>query len=108
LVKTRLPLRELLQIDLTDPEFHALLLAQSATMHKHTKELLDSAVSLRQLQSCDTAALARLVQQVNEGSMLTWAVFREGAPAAWIRRSLNNLLHPYRVRSGPRIKQRTR
>ena len=41
---------------------------------------------------CDTAELARLIQQVNGGSMLDWAVFREGSLASWLRRDLEALL----------------
>lgn len=85
-----------LQIDLTDPEFYAVLLAQSVTLHQETKRLLDSAVAVGQLRPCDTAALASLVQQVDSGAMLEWAVYRKGSLAGWIRRSLQTLLRPYR------------
>jgi AcrR family transcriptional regulator len=85
-----------LQIDLTDPEFHAILLTQYATTRDETRKLLDDAVTARELKPCDTANLARLVQQVNGGAMLDWAVYRKGPLAAWIRRSLEALLAPYR------------
>jgi AcrR family transcriptional regulator len=85
-----------LQIDLTDPEFHAILLTQYVTTRDETRKLLDDAVSARELKPCDTADLARLVQQVNGGAMLDWAVYRKGPLAAWIRRSLEVLLTPYR------------
>jgi len=94
-----------LQIDLTDPEFHAVLLTQFVTTRDETKKLLDDAVAARELKPCDTAQLARLVQQVNGGAMLDWAVYRKGTLAAWIGRSLEALLAPYRsvksVRSKP-------
>ncbi len=38
----------------------------------------------------------RLIQQVNGGSMLDWAVFREGTLASWVRRDLEALLRPFR------------
>jgi AcrR family transcriptional regulator len=85
-----------LQIDLTDPEFHAILLTQYVTTRDETRKLLDDAVTARELKTCDTADLARLVQQVNGGAMLDWAVYRKGPLAAWIRRSLQVLLAPYR------------
>jgi AcrR family transcriptional regulator len=85
-----------LQIDLTDPEFHTILLTQYATTRDETRKLLDDAVTARELKPCDTADLARLVQQVNGGAMLDWAVYRKGPLAAWIRRSLEVLLAPYR------------
>ena len=85
-----------LQIDLTDPEFHAVLLKQFVTTRDQTKKLLDDAVAARELKPCDTAELARLVQQVNGGAMLDWAVFRKGSLPSWLRASLEALLLPYR------------
>jgi AcrR family transcriptional regulator len=84
-----------LQIDLSDPEFRAVLLVQFATMRDETKKLLDDAVAARELKPCDTGELARLVQQVNGGAMLDWAVYRTGPLAAWIRRAVEGLLAPY-------------
>jgi AcrR family transcriptional regulator len=94
-----------LQIDLTDPEFHTLLLTQFVTMRAESKKLLDDAVAARDLKPCDTAELARLVQQVNGGAMIDWAVYRKGPLAGWIRHSLEELLAPYR--SGRRRKSRS-
>jgi AcrR family transcriptional regulator len=85
-----------LQIDLTDPEFHAVLLKQFGTTQAEIKNLLDDAVAVRELNPCDTRKLARLVQQINSGAMLDWAVYRKGRLPAWIRRSLEALLAPYR------------
>lgn len=87
-----------LQIDLSDPEFRAVLLQQFVTTRDETKKLLDEAIAARELKACDTAALARLVQQVNGGAMLDWAVYRTGPLAAWIRRALEALLAPYLIR----------
>ncbi|HXL21795.1 MAG TPA: helix-turn-helix domain-containing protein [Candidatus Dormibacteraeota bacterium] len=84
-----------LQIDLTDPDFHAITLAQFSAMRGETKKLLDAALAARELKPCNTAELARLIQQVNGGAMLDWAVYRQGPLAAWIRRSLKSLLAPY-------------
>jgi len=85
-----------LQNDLTDPEFRAITLAQFKALRMETKKLLDEAVAARELLRCDTADLARLIQQVNGGSMLDWAVFREGSLASWLRRDLEALIKPYR------------
>jgi len=84
-----------LQIDLIDPEFHAITLAQFTAIRDETKKLLDDAVAADELKPCDTADLARLIQQVNGGAMLDWAVYRKGSLAAWLRRSLEGLLAPY-------------
>jgi AcrR family transcriptional regulator len=97
------------QIDLTDPEFHAVLLAQFVIVHTEVKKLLDKAVALGELKPCGTATLARLIQQVNGGCMLDWAVYRKGPLDVWVRRSLNALLRPYRLSSNSKVKRiRTR
>src|SRR5438105_10112116 len=85
-----------LQNDLTDPEFRAITLAQFKAVREETRKLLDEAVDARELVKCNTAELARLIQQVNGGSILDWAVFREGPLASWLRRDLKALLKPYR------------
>jgi AcrR family transcriptional regulator len=98
-----------LQIDLIDPEFHAITLAQFTTIRNETRKLLDDAVAAGELKPCDTADLARLIQQVNDGAMLNWAVYRKGTLAAWLRRSLKSLLAPYRLRAEAELpKTRTR
>jgi len=87
-----------LQIDLTDPDFRAITLAQFTATREETRKLLDDAVAARELLPCDTTELARLIQQVNGGSMLDWAVFRQGTLSNWVRRDLEALLGPYRTR----------
>jgi AcrR family transcriptional regulator len=84
-----------LQIDLSDPEFRAVLLQQFMTMREETKKLLDDAIAGRELKACDSGELACLVQQVNSGAMLDWAVYRKGPLAVWIRRAIEGLLAPY-------------
>ena len=91
-----------LQIDLTDPEFHAITLAQFLAIREETRKLLDEAVAARELRKCDTAQLARLIQHVNCGAMLSWAVYQEGSVASWVRRELQSLLGPYRRVRGSR------
>jgi AcrR family transcriptional regulator len=84
-----------LQIDLTDPDFHAITLAQFRAIRGETRSLLDEAVAAGELRKCDTARLARLIQHLNGGAMLSWAVYREGRVADWVRRDLEALLAPY-------------
>ncbi len=85
-----------LQIDLTDPDFHAITLAQFRALREQTRILLDQAVAVRELRKCDTAKLARLIQHLNGGAMLSWAVYREGSVASWVRSDLEALLKPFR------------
>ena len=88
-----------LQIDLTDPEFRSVTLAQLRVIREETRKLLDEAVAAREIVKCNTAGLARLIQHVNGGSMLDWAVVRQSSLAAWLRRDLEALLRPYRQSS---------
>src|SRR2546423_255574 len=88
-----------LQVDLTDADFHAITLAQFRSLREQTKRLLDEAVAVGELQDCDTADLARLIQHINSGAMLSWAVYREGPVATWVRRDLEQLLAPYRAKT---------
>ena len=91
-----------LQIDLIDPDFHAITLAQFRAIREQTRILLDQAVAARELHKCDTAKLARLIQHVNGGAMLSWAVYREGSVASWVRSELLALLRPYLRSHGAR------
>ena len=84
-----------LQNDLTDPDFRAITLDQFTRIEKETHKLLDEAVRARELARCNTAELARLIQTTNGGSMIAWAVYRQGAVADWVRRDLLALLRPY-------------
>ncbi len=83
-----------LQMDLTDPEFHKHALAHSRAMHAGLRTLLDEAVGAGQLQPCDTARLARAVQGLIGGSLLQWAIDREGKAPARLREDLDALLRP--------------
>ena len=91
-----------LQVDLTDPEFHAITLAQFRVLMEETRRLLDEAVAARELLPCDTEEVARLLQQVNGGAMLGSAVFREGTLERWVRREVEALLRPYRAPFRPK------
>ncbi len=85
-----------LQNDLTDPDFRAITLDQFTRIEKETCKLLDEAVRFREIVPCNTAELARLIQTMNGGSMIAWAVYRKGSVADWVRRDLQALLRPYR------------
>ena len=95
-----------LQIDLTDPDFHAITLAQFRVIRDETRKLLDEAVAAGELCECDTAELSRLIQHVNGGAMLAWAVYREGSVASWVRRELVTLLRPYQISRNRRAQKK--
>jgi len=83
-----------LQIDLVDPDFHRHALAHSRGMVAGLKGLLDEAVAGGELQRCDTTRLARVVQGLIGGSLLQWAIDREGKAADRLREDLESLLKP--------------
>jgi AcrR family transcriptional regulator len=85
-----------LQIDLSDPDFHRLMLELSTRTRAGYRALLDEAVAKGELVRCDTAMLARLVEALAGGSLIEWAVYREGSAERWVRQDLEALLAPHR------------
>ena len=93
-----------LQIDLSDPDFHAHALAQAKDTLAGLKGLLDDAVTAGRLRRCDTVRLARTLNATIGGSMISWAVLREGSAQAWILADVETLLAPLLVpQRGQRI-----
>ena len=86
----------LFQIDLREPEFHALALAHAQSLRAEVQALLDEAVGAGELAPCDTARLARTVQVTFNGSLITWAVHREGRVEEWVAEDLAAVLSPAR------------
>jgi AcrR family transcriptional regulator len=85
-----------LQIDLTDPDFRAQLAVQGKATRAGIVELLDDAVAERELApGTDTDALARTIEVVLNGALLTWAFYQEGTAAEFLRRALDTALAPY-------------
>ncbi|MFZ0886076.1 MAG: TetR/AcrR family transcriptional regulator [Candidatus Acidiferrales bacterium] len=85
-----------LEMDLADREFHRLALAHARQFRKEVRTLLDEAVRTGELRKCPTAKLATAVHAMIGGSLLGWAIYREGKADAWILRDLDVLLRPYR------------
>ena len=86
-----------LQIDLTDPDFHRLALEHSRATEDGYRALLDEAVAAGELVRCDIARLARVIGALASGSMLAWAIQRQGPVAAWLRNDLETVFKPLRV-----------
>lgn len=85
-----------LQLDLSDREFHRLALDNSVRIQEGYRALLDEAVAAGELRPCDTRALARAVGALSGGSLIGWAIHREGTAEKWVRADLETLLAPYR------------
>jgi AcrR family transcriptional regulator len=84
-----------LVIDLTDAEFHHFALEHARSFHAAMKGLLDDAVTAGELKACETDGLARVVQETVQGSLVAWAIYREGSARDWVRRDLGFLLSSY-------------
>jgi AcrR family transcriptional regulator len=83
-----------LQIDLVDPEFHRLALAHARKMRVEIKKLLDEAVRARELRPGDTGRLAQAIAGMLSGSLLQWAIERDGTARKRLRADLETLLKP--------------
>jgi hypothetical protein len=56
-------------------------------------QALDDAVAAGELRlGTDTVTLTRQVETTITGSLFTWATYREGTAASWIRRDLDMVL----------------
>ncbi|MDQ3951083.1 MAG: TetR/AcrR family transcriptional regulator [Gemmatimonadota bacterium] len=86
-----------LQIDISDPDFHRHILDHTRRTIAGYRALLDDAVAAGELAPCDTERLARAVASLTPGSLLTWAIVRDGSSLDWVRADLATLLDPYRA-----------
>jgi AcrR family transcriptional regulator len=95
-----------LQLDLSDPDFHAHALQSTRQVEAGYRSLLEEAVEAGELSRCDTARLARAVWAVSGGSLIGWAIHREATAYEWVRRDLATLLEPYKRRAPNRRRRR--
>lgn len=87
-----------LQLDLTDPDFHARTLAWFRRLRAGVRGLLEEARRAGSLRpEADSDALAHGLEVTYNGSLLTWAVHREGEVGDAVRRDLEALLRPWRA-----------
>ena len=86
-----------LQTDLTDPDFRTHLLTNARATRREIESLLRAAVKAGELRGdVDVRRLARAIEAVVNGSLMTWACYREGSAARWIRHDLDAVLRAYR------------
>ena len=88
-----------LQMDLSDPDFHRLMVINSKKQLEGYRRLVQEAIDAGELVECDTQRLVRAITSVCGGSLISWAVFRRGSAAAWVRADVDTVLEPYRLRS---------
>lgn len=85
-----------LQIDLTDPELRKHLVAQARAARVELQSLIKDAVAAGELvREVNATRLARTVEAILGGSMMSWAYYEEGTATQWMRDDLNAVLKPY-------------
>lgn len=87
-----------LQMDLSDPDFYAHLLASTKVSLTGVQQFLEAAHKARELRKCDVQRLARTINVVYQGSLLVWCILRKGDVGTFVRRELESVLEPYLVR----------
>ena len=85
-----------LQIDLTDPDFRKHLVKHARASRDELEKLVRDAVKSGELVAgTNVKQLARTIEAVVGGSMLSWAMHQEGPSAKWMRQDLDAVLKPY-------------
>jgi hypothetical protein len=85
-----------LQGDLADEELRGHLEENARASRSEIEALLQAAVAAGELRrEVDVPSLARTVETVISGSLMTWATYREGKAADWIGRELEAVLRPW-------------
>jgi AcrR family transcriptional regulator len=85
-----------LQLDLTDPEFRKNLAVQALGTREELQKLIREAIAANELvPTTNPRQLARTIEAVVGGSMLSWAFYQQGTAAKWMRDDLNAVLKPY-------------
>ena len=90
-----------LQLELADPEFHQHVLEHARVAREQIRLLLDAAVERGELTPCDTESLAQAIHVTYNGTLITWAIFRQGPLALQLRRDLDFVLRPFRTPGHP-------
>ena len=88
-----------LQMDLSDPDFHRLMVISSRKTLEGYRRLLREAVDAGELAQCDTQRLARAITAICGGSLIQWAVFKQGTAVSWVREDVDAVLEPYQPRA---------
>ena len=96
-----------LQGDLSDEVLRGHLVENARASRHEIEALLESAIAAGELQrGIEVRSLARTVETVIGGSLMSWATYREGNAADWIGRDLEAVLAPW-LGPRPRSKRST-
>jgi AcrR family transcriptional regulator len=98
-----------LQLDLTDDVLRGHLVENARATRREIEALLESAVAAGELRrDVDVRSLARSVEVVVSGSLMTWATYREGRAVDAIVRDLDAVLAPWLTSPQPEKLRRSR
>ncbi|HVE32977.1 MAG TPA: TetR family transcriptional regulator [Gemmatimonadaceae bacterium] len=82
--------------DLRDPDLRRHLETQARRTRTAIAKLLTEAVAQGELaKGANPKQLARTIETIIGGSMLTWATYREGTAVRWMRQDLDLVLAPF-------------
>lgn len=85
-----------LQLDLTDEDFRKNFVKGARGTRAQLQQLVRDAIKAKELvPSTNAKQLARTIEAVIGGSMMSWACYQEGSAAKYIRDDLNAVLKPY-------------
>ncbi len=94
-----------LQLGLSDPLFQRHLQAHYRVARLEYRKLLDEAIAAGELEHCDSDGVAQALLSVLHGSLLLWAVTREGGVESRVRADMEAVLAPYRRAVAPNGKK---
>jgi AcrR family transcriptional regulator len=85
-----------LQIDLTDPGIRPHVVKHARQTRLELERLVRDAVAAKELvPSTSARQLARTIEAIVSGSLMSWAFYQEGSATKWVRADLNAVLRPY-------------
>lgn len=85
-----------LQDDLADDTRRGHLLENARATRREIEALLKAAVKAGELrQDTDARALARTIETIVGGALMSWATYRQGKAVDWIRRDVDAVLAPW-------------
>jgi AcrR family transcriptional regulator len=88
-----------LQIDMTDPDFRRHLVKQARATRAGLQRLVEAASVAGELdRTVKPAQLARTIETVLSGSLITWGFYREATAALWMRTDLEAVLTPWLIK----------
>jgi len=82
------------ELDLMDPVLRRGTQAMTLENETALSVLIEEAMAAGELQRCDASALARALMGLASGSLLGWALHRQGGAREWLARDVDTVLKP--------------